>query len=770
VRNGTWALLFVGLLFPALSAVAETVTVAVVRDGPGPEDALVTLIEEELTNHTPRGTTVEFKQEPSFDAGWSYDNAAAALQAAFDDPQVDYVLTVGSLVTNVAGRPDVELTKPVVSAFVQRSDAFALPYSTDGESLKKNLSFIVIPRRAGVDIETFRELIPFRALHVAVTMEDLNNFKELAVGLRHYEQAHNIEISLVPVTTEIEDAMGKLDGASAVYLTRLQRLTLDQRRRLIGELNQREIPTFSMLGHPDVELGVLAGETPDIERQVVRRVALNLGRLMRGKTTGDLPVLLSVDSRLKINGRTAKEIGYSPGRETLVFAEILHPEVLEGESRALEFAELFATAESGNKALQVADSEVEGVRQDQDRAKSGLLPQILADLTYSRADTDLTDSDDGLFGSLVLRQQIYDDAVWSSYKSSQKIYQGAELAREVDRLDVLAAAGQAFYGLALAQSQYRIVAGDVRLTHDNLELARLRRDVGYSGREEVLRWESVLAERRTSLFRAIEGVETALIALNQVLGTDQNSRWSPAEPAIGAEVFPVFGGVLDPVMKDLSALQRAYDALVEVALENAPELQALDKSIDAQDIQVDQLKRSFVLPRFFADAAYSEQLTAPDGLIFPEDETYSVSVTAAYPVFQGGKRRSDLGRARSDLDTLGRQRRLIEERIEQRARTAMQRCANSFPRIRFGRQAAAAATENLELVREQYAQGIVNVTDLLDAQNQKLTADQFANSAVYEFMGDLVELQRALAWFEDDHTAEEREALTTRILSAVGMP
>ena len=98
---------------------------------------------------------------------------------------------------------------------------------------------------------------------------------------------------------------------------------------------------------------------------------------------------------------------------------------------------------------------------------------------------------------------------------------------------------------------------------------------------------------------------------------------------------------------------------------------------------------------------------------------------------------------------------------------ALQRCEHSFPRIKFGMQAARAAGENLELVREQYSQGTVNVTDLLDAQNQKLSADQFANSAIYEFMGDLVELQRAIAWFELDNPPEQRDAFVGRILSAI---
>jgi outer membrane protein TolC len=488
---------------------------------------------------------------------------------------------------------------------------------------------------------------------------------------------------------------------------------------------------------------------------------------MRGQPATELPVRLSVDSRLRVNARTAAAIGYSPGRETRIFAEFVHPEELESDAEPLDFERLFSMAEGGSRSLRVADSEVESSRLDQDRARSALLPQVSANLSYTHTDTDVTRSEQAAFGSVVLRQQIYDDALRSSHKSSTQFYEGAELNRESERLDVLAAAGQAFYSLALAQAQYRIVAGDLRLTRDNLEMARLRQDVGYSGREEVLRWQSVLAERRTALFRATETAEAARIALNQVLGVDQDKRWTPEPPEIDPNVFPVLGGKLDGIFNDLGSLRPARRAIVEVGLENAPELQSLDRSIQAQQIQVDQLRRRYTLPRFFADASYSEQITAPEGPIFAEDDTYSVSVNAAYPLFEGGRRKADLGRARSDQETLHRRRGLVAELIEQRTRTALQRCENSFPRIKFGQQAAQAAGTNLELVREQYSEGSVNVTDLLDAQNQKLSADQFANSAIYEFMGDLVELQRAIAWFELDHPPEQREVFVERILSAI---
>lgn len=759
--------LMLGLLAAVSMATAADVTIAVVRDGPGPQDRLAGLIEQELANHAPNGVTVRFKSAPAFDAGWDYAAAPGALQAAFDDAEVDLVLAVGSLVTFAAARSETPLEKPVISTYVQRADVFKLPYSDEGESLKPNLNFVVIPQRSSADVRAFRELLKFDTLHVAVTPEDMISRDEVAASLERYESELGIKIIVVPVSPDDSASIDPLGDATAVYLTRLQRFTTDQRRELIEKLNQRKIPTFSMLGHSDVELGALAGVTPEIERQLVRRVALNLGRLLRGRTTSELPVLLSVDSRLRINARTASLIGYSPSRDTRIFAEFLHPEELQSDSSPLSFQQLFAMAETGSRLLRVADSTVEGFRKDQDRAKGGLFPQLSANLNYTHADTDVTGSEQGAFGSLAIRQQIYDDSAWSAYRSSTQIQKSAELDRESDRLDVLASAGQAFYTLALAQAQYRIVAGDLRLTEDNLEMAKLRREVGFSGRAEVLRWESVLAERRTALFRAAETTEATRIALNQILGVALDSRWTPEPPVIDPDEFPVFEGRLDSVFDDLSLMDRVRKVIVEIALANSPELTSFDRAIDAQRIQVGQIKRSYILPRFFAEASYSEQLNSPQGVLFPEDDTYSVSVNASYSIFEGGRRKAALGRARSDEETLSLRRALLEELIEQRTRTAIRRCESSFPRIKFGLQSARAAGESLGLVREQYAEGSVNVTDLLDAQNQKLAADQFSSAAIFEFMGDLVELQRAIAWFENDHSAAERDALADRILSII---
>ena len=63
--------------------------------------------------------------------------------------------------------------------------------------------------------------------------------------------------------------------------------------------------------------------------------------------------------------------------------------------------------------------------------------------------------------------------------------------------------------------------------------------------------------------------------------------------------------------------------------------------------------------------------------------------------------------------------------------------------IGLSQEAADAASKNLDLVTEAYARGAVSIIDLLDAQNAALNAAELAANSVYDFLIDLLEVERA---------------------------
>ena len=768
------ALVLVFTLVGPVSAGDSIFIVAVVRDGPPPDGDLVLEIEAELAGHLQAGATVAFKADPSFNADWDPARVPGAVEAALADPEVDFILVTGALGT--AHALTMKLGKPVISAFVQRADVFHLPFTDEDRSQHENLVFIVQPHLAKRGVETFRKVVPFETLHILVGVENLAHLPGLESQLFAVGAELGVGLKVVPVSDDVESTLTILgtDEVEAAYLCVLPRLDTAARRRLILGLTDRGIPTFSLMGHPDVERGALAATTPDISVQVVRRVALNLSRLVRGEPASDLPVLLTTDSRLLVNGRTASALGISPSQEVRLFAAVLHGEAMEDAAEPLVLAEAMRIAGQQNAALLVQDAVTESAQHQASIAGSSLWPQINADLAYLDTDAALAftsagpATDGSTRGLLSLDQLIYDDRVMSDYKQSKYVADSSVENREAVRLDVLAEAGAAYLNLALAQELYDVDLSNLRLSEDNLELARLREQVGYSGRDEVLRWQAAVAENRSALFARTKDVETARISLNQVLGVDQDRRWRPEVAAVNPEVFSFLQGQLTPILAQPGAQRRMREVFTEVALGNSPEIRALEQIAEAQGVEVRRAKRAYWLPSFFARATYADDLGGGTG-DFPglEDANYTLSVALSYPLFQGGRRTDESAKARTDMEAVERQLTLAHQLVERRMRTATRQVESSFPSIKFSLMSAEASGETLIIVQDKYAEGLVNVTDLLSAQDAKFTADRLAVVAVYEFLLDIIDLQRALSWFEDDHSAEEQAALGEHIRMAV---
>jgi outer membrane protein TolC len=201
-----------------------------------------------------------------------------------------------------------------------------------------------------------------------------------------------------------------------------------------------------------------------------------------------------------------------------------------------------------------------------------------------------------------------------------------------------------------------------------------------------------------------------------------------------------------------------------------PELQRIDAAIAAAKRVQQAARRSFWVPELSFQASLTQLLaesgagreTPLEGLSpieFPEadDTNWSLGVNLTLPLYTGGSRRAELGRAREDLNRLNLERRDLADRIEQRIRSALHQARASHSGIRLSRQGAEAAGKNLELVTDSYSRGAVSIIELLDAQNASLTADQVAANAVYDFFVDLMEVQRAAGNFDIFLSTEEKD-------------
>jgi outer membrane protein len=87
--------------------------------------------------------------------------------------------------------------------------------------------------------------------------------------------------------------------------------------------------------------------------------------------------------------------------------------------------------------------------------------------------------------------------------------------------------------------------------------------------------------------------------------------------------------------------------------------------------------------------------------------------------------------------------------------------------------AADAAKKSLDIVQDSYSQGLISIVELLDAQNATLIAQQMAANSVYDFLIDLMEVERVYGRFNFFSTKQRRAEFFNKAkvyLSKEGVP
>jgi outer membrane protein TolC/ABC-type uncharacterized transport system substrate-binding protein len=728
----------------------NTINIAVVRDGPTSHLEITELIKPELLHLLGDDYSFSFVESSDFNAQWDPNKFRSVVENALNDETVDIILGVGAMITQEAASDDLVLTKPFVSTTLLTGDVPPLPYSTEDYSLKENLILVILPTARDKDFEVFSKLIQFDTLHFAVPIEELNNLRNTLSKIDSYAKEIGIAIIPVPISKDLKKTIAELPVKSqAFYYLRTPRLSEGERKELIDSLISRKIPVFSGLGLEDIELGVFATNKPNMTQEVARRSAINLFRLIRGEQSSDLPVFLVSDFKLIINGKSAAKIGYYPDYNTRVSATIINREYLEGEVSELNLKDALNIAAESNASLSISSSEVQTSLQESNVARGFMFPQLGLSADYSHVGwtqfNQLVPENFAQFG-VGISQMVFDDEVVSNFSAAGSQYEAAEFRYESNKLDIYLQAAQAYLNYVQSRLFHQIELDNLRLTESK-----------QAGRDEVYRWTTELANRKGAVLIAENLIETSRITLNQVLGMNQDVNWMPEEIEVDPDEFYFLKGSFDEIFINRFDLQKFREASIKYSIENSPELQFLYKSIEAQEIQIGKEKRSFFIPKFYADFTYGNNFWQNPDVPALDNSGFTFGLTARLPIFQGTSRIYRIQQKESVRNELTNTVTLTEQLIEQRTRTTIRNLESSFPNISLSKAASENAKLYLGVVREKYANGIASITNLLEAQNASFIANQNAISAVYIFLQDLAEYQRAISFFEGTKTQEEKD-------------
>jgi outer membrane protein TolC len=737
-----------------------TFRIGMVTDGVTDHDqALVTLFQKEVQTIAEDEFIVEFPKSMQLSGKDSAKGVRQALDRLLADPAVDLIITPGVMGSNIAFKR-TSLAKPVVAPFVVNNSIPEIP-GKEEKSGVTNLAYIRSMFQLDRDIMALRKIISFRNLSLVIDRRSVEGLPELEKYARRLANEYTMDITLVPVGDESPaEALAAIPAnAEAVLVGALLHMSEDEAKDFFQGLIKRGLPGFSIWSRQQVEQGLLAGDMPvDMLENLARRTAVTVQDILLGEEASSIDSVFSRGRELTINMATARALDIYPSLALMTGANLLNEKRTDIE-RHLTLQQAVNESLQANLDLSSAQLKVKAGTYAVAEARSSLLPQIGVATGATSIDDDRatlaggTSPERAWTGSVSGSQQIYSESSWAAYAVEQHNQTGREMELDSVRLDIIQQTSVAYFGVLRAKTIEQLQKNNLKLTQANLKRARIRLSIGVAGPEEVYRWETKFASDQQLVLQKESATMDAMEHLNRLLDRPLQEQFIAEETDLSDPLLVVSDRLFFDLMNNPKYFRSFRNFSLQEAVRNRPELKVIDAAIAAKERLETANKRSYWLPeisiegsvdQYFAEDGAGQRGDMDTGL---DDTDWQIGVFARLPLFEGGRKSGALNRTRQELTRLKIQRKAYSERIGQGMLAALNRTRASYPSISLSREAADAANRNLQLTTDSYIQGIKSIIELLDAQNQALTTEQDAANAVYDFLSDLMGVQRAMGKF-----------------------
>ena len=702
--------------------------------------------------------TLSFPPEMLLEANGTSANVNRQLDKLLANQETSLIIALGTIASTEALKRKSP-SKPIIAPFVLDPELQNAPREDLGSGVH-NLTYVAIGTSIDQLLTTFRGITPFKHLGMLIDARDLKSIDAISRRVKQLTNEHTINIDLIPVTTSAASAIQAIpSGVEAVMTGPLWRLDNNEFTILSQGLIQRQLPSFSMWDFKYVKQGLFATSMPEnIHEHLARRVAVTVQEILLGEDPASLPVVFSKTQKLAFNMETARAINIYPSLAQLTGSKILN-EQRQDIQRRLTLPGAVQEALTANLDLAVAERQVVAGTYAVGEARSPLLPQVGISASGRAIDDDRaalaagTTPERAWIASAGASQQIYSEKSWSAYTVEKHRQSGRESNRDTVRLDITLAAANAYLNVLRQKTIEQLQKENMQLTQANLERAQIRLSTGVAGPDELYRWQTKFANDRQIVLRAESATFDAMQQLNRILHRPLQEEFIAEETDLSDPLLITGDQLFYQLMHNPRYLRDFNSFAMEEGLKISPELQAIDAEIAAQERIGVRSQREFWLPDFTVEGNV-DQILSDSGegqrnneVTDLDDTDWSVGVFARLPLFEGGRKSATLSKTREQISQLKTERMATAERISQRILAASNNTRASYPSINLSREAAEAARRNLQLVTDSYVQGIKSIIDLLDAQNQALNSDLDAANAVYNFLIDLMDVQRSIGQF-----------------------
>ena len=672
---------------------------------------------------------------------------------------MDFVFLIGGISIKGALNSGI-FPKPTIGLGIIDPVLQEIPFR-EGKSGIQNFSYIWSAQDFEKELTQFKQLFPFENLSILADSASVITFNQQKArqAIDSISESFATTINIVPVTNNIGGSLSAIpDGTDAVYLTELYGKTASHIKQIANELNTRNLPSFSS-SKWHVDNGILAcvSDENDFE-QTIRKLAIMVDEATIGVPLADMSVVINYKEEFFLNIPTARKIDFSPPFEILFTATLIGD--IEGKPATYSLEDIMQRALENNFDIKITYQDIALAEQDLRRARTNIRPSLDLSVTGSQINSDRANAlfdtpERQLSGQLTLNQLLYSEEVIAAIKITQYVRKAQEYDTEADVLGVLLDTYIEYFNVLAAKTNLLIQQENLNNSKTNLELAKIRLSVGSSSIADVYRWESEVAVAKQVVVEAQTSLIAAKLRLNTFLANSLEDEFDIDDVTIEDEAYQKFrDDRIAEFVKTPKDLELVTDFLVLEAINANPNKMFLLENIKAAEREWLRNKRLLYVPQLGFQAQTTQILDrggkgseeVPGGNPF-FDNSWQLGLTLSYPIFQGNARRIDIQRANVQLEQLDNSRKQLDQNLELSVKTSVLQLLNAHTNIAFSKTASDNAQRNFELVQENYKQGAVIITQLVEAQQAALQARLSYALSIYDYVQAQLQLEFSVGFF-----------------------
>ena len=634
------------------------------------------------------------------------------------------------------------------------------------------------------DFYTFKVLVP--SIKKAAILMNENYYKtetnwKASVQQKLKEKNCDLNFVIVPVNSNLKASLAKIPSdVDGIFVTPLYNLTTAQRKEVYDYAISRKLPSYSIVGKEDVELGAMLGtSTMDVDKKIAEATSFNIHGVLHGNAVKNERIPFYDDKVIFYNSDTGEAVDYTPPLRLLNNSVTITHKQLPKYS----LGTLIDALDETNLDIKRKQFLISAARRSVASAYLRYLPTLRLDLGYQSYNDAYARSYSGVPThagqfTVAMDQILYSPDLVTNIIVKHKKLKFDKAEELLTRANTEYHVGNLFIDTLMLENMIKVQEESLQETRENLAMARVREKTGKCGYEEVFRWAGEVSEQEKRLLAMQADYKNLKVTINKLLNKDQKSDFAfvpltASDPAFFTTDLHIIDHVRDP-----KKLGKFTDMLVEEAIYLSPETTKLKAAIAMKKAEMANYIQKFVLPNAkmsleygtmydralpYDDEAHNQMRYVARGLaggaLNPGSEAWANAnspylnldktslrffIGAQWKPIEGGHKFAEIARCKSELNELNAYLEEVNTEIEMQVRSVVNRAISKYFMIEKSYKAMFAQSENYQMVKAKYLRGEVPINQIADAHKLYYDAKLDAMNSQYEFFKELIWVQRGL--------------------------